>query len=104
MYEYRYAHNYENFHSKPKCVRSKNSLIYSPWLTDFATLIVRKLDTIVFVLIEHQFLYHSTMLEADAGIGIFFGISCGFCIGWVLRGRYGSIASLKNLAEKVGIL
>jgi len=44
------------------------------------------------------------MLEADAGIGIFFGISCGFCIGWVLRGRSGGIASLKNLAEKVGIL
>ena len=44
------------------------------------------------------------MLEADAGVGIFFGISCGLCLGWVLRGRYGGLNSFKNLAEKVGIL
>ena len=44
------------------------------------------------------------MLEADAGVGIFFGVSCGLCLGWVLRGRYGGLNSFKNLAEKVGIL
>lgn len=47
------------------------------------------------------------MLETDASMGIFFGISCGLCLGWILRGRYGGIGSmpnLKNLAQKVGII
>lgn len=44
------------------------------------------------------------MLEADVGVGVLFGISCGFCLGWVLRGRYsGKIASVKNLADKVSV-
>ncbi|XP_028400742.1 peptidyl-tRNA hydrolase 2, mitochondrial-like [Dendronephthya gigantea] len=41
------------------------------------------------------------MIETDAGVGLFFGISCGLCLGWVLRGRYHGVPSLKNLAEKI---
>ena len=43
------------------------------------------------------------MIETDAGVGLFFGISCGLCLGWVLRGRYHGVPSLRNLAEKVSI-
>ena len=44
------------------------------------------------------------MVEADAGLGLFIGISCGLCFGWVLRGRFGK-TSLKNLtADKVSIM
>lgn len=43
------------------------------------------------------------MVESDAALGVFIGVSCGLCFGWVLRGRFGR-TNLKHLADKVSMV